>query len=452
MPPTDEPPTAPDPALPAPDPALPAPDPADRGLGPAFRTVFTANLASSLGDGIARTAAPLLAIRLTTDPLLVSGIAALALLPWLLLAIPSGILVDRIDRRRALALANGLRTLLAVALVALAATDALTIWWLYAIVFVYGAGETLYDGAIRAVLPSIVPREALPRANSRIEAGEQIVQTFAAAPLTSALFAVSALIPLGVNGAVYAVAAALAFVLPRAASGRDGAPHPDDELPWRRQLTAGLHFLRGNPMLLRLWLLSSATGLFFSIGTAVFALYAIERLGLPEALFGVLILTGAVGSVLGSVLAPRLSARWGAGPTMAAASVVAALALVLAGAVPTLWALGLAYLVSGGAVLVWNVLVMSLRQSIIPRRLLGRVHGTWRTLLWGVMPLGSLLGGLLGRIDLTVPFLVGGGLATAVGVLGYRFLCSLPNPGDVRNDDDAPEDDAPDDAHGTATS
>ena len=411
-----------------------------RGLGPAFRTVLTANLASSLGDGIAFTAAPLLAIRLTSDPLLVSGVAALAMLPWLLLAIPSGIVVDRIDRRRALAIANGVRTMLALALVTLTATGALTIWWLYLIVFLFGAGETLYDGAIRAVLPSIVPRADLPRANARIEAGEQIVQTFAAAPLTSALFAVSVLIPLGLNGAVYAVAAALALFLPMAASGRDRPPHADDALPWRQQYGAGWQFLRGNPMLLRLWLLSTAVGLFFSIGTAVFALYAIERLGLPEALFGAFILTGACGSILGSVLAPRLSARWGTGPTMAAATIVAALALVFAGAVPRLWALGLAYFVAGGAVLVWNVLVMSLRQSIIPRRLLGRVHGTWRTLLWGVMPIGSLVGGLLGRIDLRVPFLVGGALATAVGVLGFRFLRTLPHPQDVRNEDDAPDD------------
>ncbi|HWS57171.1 MAG TPA: MFS transporter [Actinotalea sp.] len=418
----------------APDPADEAPD--DRHLGPAFTTVFTANLASSLGDGIARTAAPLLAIRLTTDPLLVSGIAALALLPWLLLAIPSGILVDRIDRRLALALANGLRAVLAAGLVALTATGSLTIGWLYVVVFLYGAGETVYDGAIRAVLPSIVPRRSLPAANGRIEAGELVVQNFAAAPVTSALFAVSALIPLGLNGAVYAVAAGLALALPRVASGRGGAPHADDLLPWHRQLSSGLVFLRGNAMLMRLWLLSTAVGFFFSIGTSVFALYAIDRLGLPEALFGAFILTGAVGSIVGSVLAPRLALRWGAGPTMAVSTIVASLALLLAGLVPTLWALGLAFAISGGAVLIWNVLVMSLRQSIIPRRLLGRVHGTWRTLLWGVMPLGSLIGGLLGRIDLTVPFLVGGAMSSVVGVLGFRFLAGLPDPQDVRNADD----------------
>ncbi|HSO02122.1 MAG TPA: MFS transporter, partial [Gaiellaceae bacterium] len=148
---------------------------ARRGLGPAFANLFTANLASSLGDGIARVAAPLLAARLTDDPLLISGIAALALLPWLFFAIPAGILVDRIDRRHALALANGVRVALAIALFVLVATDGLTIGWLYHVIFVYGAFETVYDGAIRAIVPSIVQRSNLSRANARIEGGELVV-------------------------------------------------------------------------------------------------------------------------------------------------------------------------------------------------------------------------------------------------------------------------------------
>jgi len=78
---------------------------------------------------------------------------------------------------------------------------------------------------------------------------------------------------------------------------------------------------------------------------------------------------------------------------------------------------------------------MSLRQSIIPGRLLGRVHGTWRTLLWGAMPLGSLIGGLIARIDLTLPFIIGGGLDLIASLLFFRFLMTLPNPEDVDNGD-----------------
>jgi MFS family permease len=413
-----------------------------RGLGAAFANIFTANLASSLGDGIARTAAPLLAIRLTTDPLLVSGIAVLSMLPWLLFAIPAGILVDRIDRRRALAIANGVRTVLALVLFLLFLTGTLTIWWLFAVVFLYGIGETIYDGAIRAVVPSVVRKSQLPTANGRIEAGEQVVQNFAAAPLTSALFALSALIPLGINGAAYLLAVVLAFLLPAVASGRD-PEHVRAAAPresWREQLVSGFRFITSHRMLVVLWLFSTFIGLCFSIATSTFALYVIDRLGLPEALFGVFVLTGAIGSVLGGLLAGRLKNLWGAGLTMAIADTVANASLILAGAVPTLWVVGVVYFVSGGMVTVWNVLVMSLRQSIIPRRLLGRVHGTWRTLLWGAMPLGSLIGGLLGRVDLTLPFLVGGIASTAVSIVFFRFLMRLPDPETIDNGDPPTDD------------
>ncbi len=405
-------------------------------LGRAFTNIFTANAASSLGDGIARTAAPLLAVRLTDDPLLISGVAALSLLPWLFFAIPAGILIDRIDRRIALGIANGVRTVLALVLLALAATQTLTIWWLFLIIFVYGICETVYDGAIRAVLPSIVPKRSLPRANSRIEASELILQNLLSGPFTALLFAVSVLIPLGANVAVFALAAGLAFFLPKAASGRQFAvPGDQPVIPWYRQLVDGYRFIMANRMLRRLWIVSIVGGLSFTAGTATFVLYLLQRLGLPEALFGVFMLIGAAGGILGSMLASWCKERWGAGTSMALSNVVMALSLILVGLVPNLWGAGIGFFLMSLAGIVWNVLVMSLRQSIIPGRLLGRVHGTWRTLLWGTMPIGALLGGLLGRVDLILPYLVGGGLALVAGLVFFRFLSRLPNPEDVDNGD-----------------
>jgi Na+/melibiose symporter-like transporter len=408
-------------------------------LGPAFRNLFTANLASSLGDGIARIAAPLLAVRLTDDPLLISGIAALSLLPWLFFAIPAGILIDRIDRRRALALANGVRTALAVALFLLTWTGSLTIWWLYLVIFVYGAFETVYDGALRAVVPSVVARSQLPSANARIEGGELVVQNFLSGPFTSLLFAVSALIPLGVNAAVFAVAFSLAFFLPAAAAGRhasDASHSGEPSVAWHRQLADGFRFLVGNRMLVKLWLLSTFMGIAATIATAVWALFVLEGLGVPEAWFGVFLLSGAIGGILGSMVAARLQLRLGTGLVMAVTNVTASLAFLFAGLVPEIWSAALAFAVSSASITIWNVLVMSLRQSIIPSRLLGRVHGTWRTLLWGAMPVGALIGGLLGRLGLQVPLLVGGAASVVASVLFFRFLASLPNPEDVRNGDE----------------
>jgi Na+/melibiose symporter-like transporter len=406
-----------------------------RGLGPAFGNLFTSNLASSLGDGIARTAAPLLAVRLTDDPLLVSGIAALAMLPWLLFAVPAGIIVDRIDRRTALALANGGRAALAGVLLVLSATGSLTIWWLYAIIFLYGIGETIYDGAIRAIVPSVVDRTELPRANSRIEAGELVVQNFLSGPFTSVLFAVSVLIPLGANVVVYAGAVILAVLLPKAAAGTHLGGQAEDRVPWHRQFADGFRFIFASRMLTTLLGLSTFIGLCVSAATASFVLYLLDRLALPEAFFGLFMLTGALGGILGSMVAQRLKERWGAGLTMAVANIVATLGFVFVGLVPTLWAAGVGYFVTSAAILVWNVHVMSLRQSVIPSRLLGRVHGSWRTVLWGSMPLGSVIGGALGRIDLTVPLIVGGGAATLAAIVFFRFLTTLPNPEDVDNGD-----------------
>ncbi len=414
---------------------------AKKPLGTAFANLFTANIASSLGDGIARTAIPLLAVQVTLDPLLISGIAALAMLPWLFFAIPAGILIDRIDRRAALAMANTVRTLLAVALFAITASGGLTIWWLYLIVFIYGTFETVYDGAIRAVAPSILEKAQLPRANSLIEAGEQVIQNFVSGPITSLLFAVSVLIPLGANALVYAIAVILAILLPRIASGRQfaeahAATH-GESAAWYRQFVDGYRFIVANRQLKTLWLLSTFSGMCISIATASFVLYLVDRLALPEALFGVFMLTGAVGGIGASLVTARLKTRWGTGLTVAVANVVASLAVVFIGAVPRLWAAAGAFVIVSGSITVWNILIMSFRQSIIPGRLLGRVHGTWRTLLWGSMPVGSIIGGFIGRIDLTLPFIIGGGLSALAGVVWFRFLRSLPNPEDVDNGDEA---------------
>ena len=397
-----------------------------------------ANVSSSLGDGIAKVAAPLLAARLTDDPLLVSGIAAVSMLPWLIFSIPAGILLDRIDRRRAMTLANAVRTLLAALLLTLFATDTLTIWWLYVVMFTYGAFETIYDGALRAVLPSIVDRPDLPRANSRVEAGEIVVERFLSGPLTSALFAVSVVVPLGINVLTYAVAGVMAVFLPRAAAGAHRTdPTGEPHIAWYRQLTDGFRYIAGNPMLRKLWIISVAIALCFSAATATLVLYVLNRLGLPEAWYGAFILAGAVGSLGAAALADRLKVRFRAGPVMAVAQTMSLAALVLMGAVPVLGVVAFGYFLSAGGTTAWNILVMSLRQAAIPSRLLGRVHGTWRTLLWGTMPLGSLLGGLLGRIDLRAPFLVAGGLATLVALVSFRFLAGLPNPEDLDDADAA---------------
>ncbi|MFI2490169.1 MFS transporter [Promicromonospora kroppenstedtii] len=421
-------------------------------LGGAFTKVVAANLSSSLGDGIARVAAPLLAVQLTDDPLLVSLVAVAALLPWLLFAIPAGVLVDRIDRRLALGLAGGVRALVAGGLLALHLTEALTIWWLLLVVLLYGVLETVYDGAIRAVVPSLVGRGDLPRANSRIEATEIVVQQFLSQPLTSWLLAISAAWALGLNTAAYAVAGGLALTLPAVASGVVArrrasrpadrpalqAPAATDEEPgrgappavagWRAELVAGFRFIWANPMLRPLWIVSVLIGICHAAITSTLVLFVLDRLDVPEAWYGTFMLAGALGALTAAATTSRLKARFGTGPVMAVANAVGLGAWFLAGAFPLVWVGAIAIFVSFGCTTTWNVLVMSLRQAAVPNHLLGRVHGTWRTALWGAMPIGSLAGGLLARTGYSTPLLVGATAGLLVAVAGHRYIATLPDP------------------------
>ncbi|MFJ3402577.1 MFS transporter [Promicromonospora sp. NPDC090134] len=429
----------------------PAPVMRPAPLGGAFTRVVAANLSSSLGDGIARVAAPLLAAQLTNDPLLVSLVAVAALLPWLLFAIPAGVLVDRIDRRLALALAGGVRALVAGGLLALHLAGALTIWWLLLVVLLYGVLETVYDGAIRAVVPSLVGRGDLPRANSRIEATEIVVQQFVSQPLTSWLLAFSAAWALGLNAAVYVVAGGLALALPAVASGiaarrrraepvaasdaagptvaepgQDGEPAP--AAGWRAELVAGFRFIWASSMLRPLWIVSVLIGICHAAITSTLVLFVLDRLDVPEAWYGTFMLAGALGALTAAAVTGRLKARFRTGPVMAVANAVGLGAWFLAGAFPLVWVGAVAIFVSFGCTTTWNVLVMSLRQAAVPNHLLGRVHGTWRTALWGAMPLGSLIGGLLARSGDSTPLLVGAAAGLVVAVVGHRYIAGLPDP------------------------
>lgn len=171
--------------------------------------MYAATAASDLADGIGRVALPLAAAAYTRNPLLISGMVTFAFLPWLLFALPSGALVDRLDRRRAMALANVVRAVATLSLAVLLGWHVGGIVALYVVAFVLGTAETVYDSAVRALLPQVVAREQLDRANSMVTVEETLGQTFIGAPLGSALFAVAAALPFVLNSVGFVIAVAL---------------------------------------------------------------------------------------------------------------------------------------------------------------------------------------------------------------------------------------------------
>ncbi|WP_162606020.1 MFS transporter [Jiangella aurantiaca] len=388
--------------------------PPARGLGPAFTRLWGAAGGSNLSDGVAATAAPLLAAALTRDPVVISLVGVAQFLPWLLFGVLSGSVVDRFDRRRVAAVACGVRAVVAAVVCLLVAADAMVIAVLIAAVFVFGVFETMADGALQAMVPSVAGRDRLVRANSRFQATEVVAQNFVAAPLAGVLFAVAAALPFIVHSAGYVLAAVLVLTLPLSAARPPRADGEPKEPLTRRSLAEGIRFLAGHPVLRRLWAVNVVLAVFNALAQAVFVLYVLDQLGLPDAVYGVFAMAAALGALLGALIVPRPVRRFGRGPVMVASVLVTGASYALCGFVPHAVAASVAMVTVGASVSAWNVVSVTIRQELVPSRLLGRVHGAWRTLGWGLMPVGTFAGGLLGAVDLRLPFIVGGiGIAAA---------------------------------------
>ncbi|MFE9775810.1 MFS transporter [Streptomyces sp. NPDC005931] len=384
-------------------------------LGRPFRWLWGSAAASNAGDGITRTLLPLLVVAHHPDPAAVAGLTAVNMLPWLLFALPAGVLVDRADRRLVLLASNAVRAAaLAGAALLLAQDRPLAL--LYALAFVLGIAETLADTAAPALLPRLVDERRLERANGRLSAAQIVLGETAGPPLAGLLAGLAAAVALAAGGGLYALAALLLLglaPLPRTA----GAPRPKAGGGLFRDVREGVGFVLRHRTL-RLTLTASALyGLVYSATFSMLVLLSDRTLGLSGTGYGLLLAAGSVGAVAGSWLAPRLAdrlppvrlARWS---LVASGAAYAALG---AAPVPVLAALALAS--NGVFMMGWNIPVMSLRQRLTPEDLQGRVMSVSRLCAWGSMPVGALLGGLLAEL-LSVPAVfVVCGTVLAVGAL-----------------------------------
>ncbi|MGM7423808.1 MFS transporter [Cellulosimicrobium sp. CpK407] len=366
-------------------------------LGGPFRRLWTASTVSNLADGVLKVALPLVAVRYTDSPALVAGLTFALTLPWLLFALPAGALADRLDRRHAMIGANAARALLVVALAAVALVpDAGSIAVLYVVAFGVGVTETLYDTAAQSILPQVVPRTALPRANGRLYAAELTANQFVGPPLGGLLVAAGAAVAFGLPGALWALAVGLLVGLP--GSYR---PERSTRTTLRADIAEGLRFLWHDRILRTLALMVGGINFASNAAFAIFVLYAVgpdSPLGLSEPAYGVLLTTTAVGAFAGSFVAERVVALVGRARSLAL-TVLSTVALVGVPAVTTnAWVIGAVYAVGGAGIAVWNVVTVSLRQRITPDALLGRLNSCYRLVAWGTMPLGAAAGGLLGEL------------------------------------------------------
>jgi MFS family permease len=423
-------------------------------LGRDFGKLWTAAAFSNLADGVGRVAVPLIATTLTRDPLAISALGALAFLPWLVFGLPAGMIVDRFDRRWIMAVANGLRGLAAVGLAFLTVTGAIDIWWLLAGVLVFGLGETLFDNATNSIVPSVVRRPALDRANGWLQAAQITIDSFIASPIGGVLFAVALALPLWVGAAGYLIPIVLAVMLPLsaarplreaptaervpaasaeaavaageplAAADMDAEADAAGSRPSGVSAREALAYLWHHRFLRSMVLFTSIVGCAFAFAQAPVFLYFLDVHHVAPAAIGLVTAGIGLGGLVGSLVASRLVARFGRGKVMLGANVVAAIGLIGVWAAPEAISATVAYATMAAAVSVWNVPWGALRQTIVPGHLFGRVLGISRTLTWGIFPFATLLGGWVARIDLRLPFLLAAGVTLVATLVAVRLLLS----------------------------
>lgn len=397
-----------------------------KSLGRNYWKLWSATAISNLGDGVAIVAYPWLASAVTRSPLLIAIVGMVSRLPWLLLTLPAGVVADRFERKKIIVTMDIFRGFLTLALslilLGVAGTlpdlDTLTSgpeietnWALYWVIIIsallFGSAEVFRDNAAQTFLPKIVEKENLERANGRMWSAEYLMNSFLGAPLGSFLIGIAIALPFFFNATTFFIAVVLITLIQVRQSGSAKAENEiklmKGQINFREEIREGFQWLMSHTLLRPMAIILGLLNLFGTISSALFILFAQEVLETSVFVFAILGTAGAVGGVLGGLLGAKISKRWGSGRAVAASLFIMPTMTLLIG-LSTRWILVWIFTaISMVMAVTWNVITVSLRQSIIPDHLLGRVNSVYRFFAWGSIPIGMVVSGVL--VDLAGRFL-----------------------------------------------
>ena len=390
-------------------------------MRPQFWKFWAALAISNVADGIAVTAVPLLAVTLTRDPALVAGVTAATRLPWLLFSLLAGALVDRLDRRRVMVAADIFRTLLLVVLSLLVWKRWIGLLELYIIVFLFGIAEVFFDTSAQTILPAIVPKNYLNKANGYIMTAITIGNEFVGPALGSIMFTLAAALPFISQTIGLAYATVLVFMV----QGRFRAENANNEeqRPLSEEISQGFKWLISSPLLRNLALMTGMLNLLEVAALSVFVLYALEILGVSQLGYGIMVACGAAGGLLASVIVGYLVKFLGNATCLFLTTLFGGISTLVIALVPNVYVVSLMLALISFFGVTWSIVTVSLRQAAVPDNLLGRVNSIYRLFSWGSVPLGALLGGFLGRaFGLVIPFWVNAIAAIFIAIAAIPFL------------------------------
>ncbi len=380
-------------------------------LGRSYWKLWLATAISNLGDGVSMVAYPWLASAVTRSPILIAAAGFASRLPWLIFTLHAGVLTDRFDRRKLIVGMDFLRGVLTVFVGGVvflnkdtlpslndltSITDLKTNWSLYITLvvtaFLFGLAEVLRDNSAQTLMPSVVDKENLEKANSRMWSAESLTNSFIGPPLGSLLIGIAIFLPFFFDAVSFFIAVALIASL--AGSFKPiQSDAPREKINFRAEIREGFDWLWVHPLLRPMAIiLGCMNGLGTMVG-AVYILFAQEVLHTTVFIFAILGTAGAIGGTIGGFFAPKVSAKLGSGPSLALALAAAPIGNLIIG-LTSLWQV--VWVVTAFETFVailWNTITVSLRQSIIPPALLGRVNSVYRFFAWGSIPIGMFVGG-----------------------------------------------------------
>jgi MFS family permease len=388
-----------------------------RSLGQAYRRVLWANTISSVGAGVYVSALPLLAYTVTRDPRLIALVSASAFVPWLVWSLPAGVIVDRYDRGMLMWRSQLVQGLIVAMIAVLLLVHEVDIALLILLGFLLGSAEVVFSNAAQSVLPELVPAAELPKANGNLQVSLTVGETFAGPPLGGFLFAVSRMLPFGLNALTFFGSAALLSGLPK-------KPRPvTPPAPMGTQIAEGLSYLLRHRLLRVVAVLLGVMGFASQMGQATLVLLAVRTLHTGTEGYGLLWTASAVGAILGGVTNPVLTRRLGMVPSLIIAMLAEGAMFVGIGLAPDAIVAGVLFAGNGYFVTMWNVVTVTLRQRIVPGELLGRVNSVYRMIGWGLFPVGAVAGGFVAReLGYRAPYTAGGLVIALVGAVTLPVL------------------------------
>lgn len=390
-------------------------------LGARFNKLWAAVIVSNLGDGVMSVAFPLLVASITRDPVLVAGATVVGRIPWLLFALPAGALVDRMDRRRVMVVVDWGRAVVVGVLGLLLLAGDVSLAIIYAIAFVLGSAETMFDTASEALLPNIVGTDRLDAANGRLQAAEWATNTFVGPPFGAVLFGVAAAVPFLFDAGSFVLAAVLVSAIGGKFRGREASVASGN---LRTEIGDGMRWLWGHTVLRALAMMAGVTNLVGMGIIAIFVLFVQDILELGDVGYGLILATIGLGGLIGSLTAPLVTRRFGQGTTLLGSVVGLGIGAVVMGSTSSALVAATVAGFYGLLIGLWNVVAISLRQRLTPDELRGRVSSVARLLAWGTQPVGALLGGVVANFfGLRAPFFV----AAVVWVLVFVVAAPIVN-------------------------